>query len=161
MRMTSCAYAVLILISPLPAASSAWGQTKADSNSLIERFPAQLAAAADLTGFWQITAQMEDQGQTVAQATPLCEFHEASMRLSGTCKGPNSEGPAIGAVVGNHVTWEWQAKALTAAGGSGTISFKGDIGSDGVIEGTWTADLLPGLTGKFTQRRQAAARPVG
>ncbi|MGZ6014187.1 MAG: hypothetical protein ACXWKM_00445, partial [Phenylobacterium sp.] len=105
--------------------------------------------------------QMEDQGQTVAQATPLCEFHEASMRLSGTCKGSNSEGPATGAVVGSHVTWEWQANAVTAAGGSGTISFKGDMRGDGVIEGTWTADLLPGVTGKFTQRRQVAARPVG
>jgi len=111
------------------------------------------AASPDVSGVWRVRAHAEVDGQTVAEARPDCVFHQEGSRLTGACKGPKSEGPITGTVDGAHVAWDWQAKAFAEGGATGLVSFKGDIGADGVMRGSWTGSVLPGLVGAFTGER--------
>jgi hypothetical protein len=146
--------AALILVSPFAAQA---GPARIDPNGLIERIPVQTPTSA-LSGSWQVQGRMEAGGQTVAMAAPVCDFQQAGAQLTGICRGPNAEGPLKGAMVGGHVTWDWTTKATTALGLDGVASFKGDLGADGTVRGTWTTSATGDLTGDFTLTRRVTAR---
>jgi hypothetical protein len=112
------------------------------------------ALAADLTGTWTVSGTIVADGQIVASATPVCTFQQAGSQLSGTCKGPNAVGPAVGTVEGADVAWQWAASADTREGTSNLVRFRGTMGADGVIRGAVTFSAVPGRSGAFTQQRQ-------
>jgi hypothetical protein len=55
---------------------------------------------------------------------------------------------------GGAVAWQWNHTATTQYGLTGSTTFRGTLGADGVIRGTATASNFPGLTGTFTEQRQ-------
>ena len=112
------------------------------------------ALAADLTGTWSVSGTIVAGGQIVASATPVCTFQQAGSQLSGTCKGPNAVGPAVGTVEGASVAWQWAANADTREGTSNIVRFHGTVGADGVIRGAVTFSAVPGRSGAFTQQRR-------
>lgn len=108
-------------------------------------------SAADVAGTWNVSGTIQSP-RGLFTFTPVCVFQQAGENLSGTCKGPNSQGPAVGTTVGQTVTWQAKVTAYTAIGYTGVISLRGTVGPDGVIRGVMTAAGWPG-TGVFTQQR--------
>jgi hypothetical protein len=145
----SAVIATLILLTPVIAQAS--DPVKAESNR------DWTGGDLDLSGTWDVRGAIRMPGQAAVRTSPICEFQQADARLAGTCKGPNSLGTAAGKVEDGHVSWQWQARSYTPAGGSGLASFNGKVGSDNVIRGTWSFSGAPGLTGEFTQTRHSAA----
>jgi hypothetical protein len=114
--------------------------------------PEASARAADLTGTWDVSGTIQH-GNVLFTATPVCTFQQAGAQLTGTCKGPNALGPAVGKVEGANVAWQADVKAYTAVGYTGILSFRGTMGPDGVIRGIMTAAGVPG-SGPFTEQRR-------
>jgi hypothetical protein len=105
---------------------------------------ASAATIADVTGNWQVQLEIHANGMAMA-ARPLCAFQQKGEDLSGTCKGPSSEGPITGTVKGQQVSFTWKTAR-------GEWTFNGNL--DGiVITGSGTG---PGsdVKGPFTAKKQ-------
>jgi hypothetical protein len=106
------------------------------------------ASAASYAGTWSVSATMSS-----AHASPVCKFAQSGNALSGTCKGPDGAGSASGVVSGREVSFTWHVVRTNAIGATGAASFRGVLGNDGVIRGTWTFTAAPGQSGTFTAIR--------
>jgi hypothetical protein len=109
------------------------------------------ASAATFAGTWSVAGTIGN--PVVAKATPVCKLAQSGSKLAGTCRGPNGAGAAAGAVSGRAITLTWRVVATNAIGSSGIITYKGVLGNDGVIRGTWTFSTARGLVGTFTAIR--------
>jgi len=109
----------------------------------------------DVSGPWSFVGDIKADGRE-ALAKPQCTFKQSGDTLSGSCKGPNSSGPAIGKIEGQHVSWRWTHTPYTKAGLGGVSTFDGVVGADKSISGTWTYSGLPGASGSFSGQRQSA-----
>ena len=87
---------------------------------------AGLMAAADVSGKWRMSLQME-----VGTATPLLELVEKDGKLSGTYTGRYGESPVEGTVEGKKL-------AFTVAMSTTSLAFRGEIKDDGTLAGTAT-----------------------
>lgn len=112
---------------------------------------ASLASAADLTGKWQVDLHAESSAGQTFRASPLCTFTQSGSTLSGTCKGPRSEGQASGSVNGAQVEFTWKT-------GGGEWSFKGKLDDDNTITGTGAAPQ-GAASGNFRAVRQKSSEP--
>jgi hypothetical protein len=113
------------------------------------------AAAADFSGSWSVTGTLSTPRGSMNTA-PICTFkQDDNNRISGTCKGPSYLGSADGAVDGQTIVWHWNGVATNGNEAPNvTATFKGTLGSDGIIRGTWTDTLVPeGASGIFTAQR--------
>jgi hypothetical protein len=115
------------------------------------------AAAADFSGTWAISGTLGD--PVIVTATPNCTFQQDGDKISGTCKGPNATGSVDGMVDGSTITWNWHAVPITARGLGGVATFKGVLGADGTLSGTWTHSAVDGVAGKFSAQRQVQTQP--
>jgi hypothetical protein len=106
----------------------------------------------DFTGSWSISGRIVS-GNLFTQVTPVCALQQAGAQLTGTCAGPNADGPATGLVDGRDISFQWRHTATTAIGVSGISSFTGRLERDNVIRGLWTISLQPGARGAFTGRK--------
>ena len=111
------------------------------------------ASAADFSGTWSASAVFEQNGQIAYTTTPVCTFQQSGSRISGTCKGPNALGPAVGTADGATISWQWTATA-NATGRTGVSTWKGTLDTDGVIRGHMSGAANPGVTAPFTAQRQ-------
>ena len=111
------------------------------------------ASAADFSGTWSASAVFEQNGQIAYTTTPVCTFQQAGSRISGTCKGPNALGPAVGTANGATISWQWTATA-NATGKTGVSTWKGTLDTDGVIRGHMSGSAMPRVTAPFTAQRQ-------
>jgi hypothetical protein len=107
----------------------------------------QRADAASFAGTWSVAGSLGN-----VRTNPVCTFRQSGSTLSGTCRGPNAAGPAAGKINGGQIAWQWRANALNANATSGVATFKGAVGSDNVIRGSWTFSTLRGA-GTFTAIR--------
>jgi hypothetical protein len=107
----------------------------------------QPAGAAGFAGTWSVAGALGN-----VRTNPVCTFRQAGSTLSGTCRGPNASGPAAGKVSGGQIAWQWRANAMNANATSGIATFKGVVGPDNVIRGSWTFSALRGA-GTFTAIR--------
>lgn len=87
---------------------------------------AGLIAAADVSGKWRMSLQME-----VGTATPLLVLVEKDGTLSGTYTGRYGESPVEGTVDGKML-------AFTVAMSTTSLAFRGEIKDDGTLAGTAT-----------------------
>lgn len=97
-----------------------------------------LAAAADLTGKWRMTLEME-----VGRSTPLLELVEKDGKLTGTYTGRYGSSPVEGTVDGRKLSF------TVALNPSTSLAFQGEHKEDGTLAGkatfgelgevTWTA----------------------
>lgn len=114
------------------------------------------ASAADFAGKWQVEFRTSSQ----TSARPLCTFEQKDNRISGTCKGPHSEGPASGTVKGSKIEFTWKTGGAASRqenngqmqSGGGAWTFTGTLSDDHQITGDGTAPT--GETGRFTAKRQ-------
>jgi hypothetical protein len=111
------------------------------------------AADANVTGAWAVEGRIEA-AAGVAVARPDCAFQQTGAELTGSCKGPNAHGPAKGKVEGQKVSFRWETTSDTALGLTGSATFEGVLGADGVIRGAWSIAQLPGASGEFTAQRR-------
>ena len=111
------------------------------------------ASAADFSGTWSASAVFEQNGQIAYTTTPVCTFQQSGSRISGTCKGPNALGPAVGTADGATISWQWTATA-NATGRTGVSTWKGTLDTDGVIRGHMSGAAMAGVTAPFTAQRQ-------
>src|SRR5689334_7291107 len=99
--------------------------------------PIASAFAADLTGTWAVTQPV----------TPTCTLTQTRAAITGSCKGPQAEGPVSGTITGKEVTFTWTRTALstgqptapivfTATFDAGTMVGKGVMGDQ---SGAFTA----------------------
>jgi hypothetical protein len=110
------------------------------------------AKAADFSGKWTVAGTMSTPGGGMTIA-PVCTFkQDASGALTGSCKGPSYLGSIDGAVDGDTIVWHWHGVATgDDQAPNVTATFKGTLGSDGIIRGNWTDTLVPeGASGIFT-----------
>ena len=89
-------------------------------------YPRTHNAAADLSGKWRMSLQME-----VGTATPLLVLVEKDGKLSGTYTGRYGESPVEGTVDGKTL-------AFTVAMSTTSLAFRGEIKDDGTLAGTAT-----------------------
>ena len=111
---------------------------------------ASSAGAANFAGSWAVSGRIGN--PVVATSAPVCVFRQTGNAISGSCKGPNAIGSADGAVNGRTIAWRWHAIATNQVGLSGTVTYRGVWGSDGVIRGTWTHSRVRGY-GPFTAQQ--------
>lgn len=110
-----------------------------------------VANAANFAGTWAVSGIL---GHPVtATASPVCVFRQSRNAISGTCKGPNGIGSALGAVNGSAIEWQWHIIATDPQGLSGIATFRGVLDADGVIRGTWHHSDNPAIIGTFTAQR--------
>jgi len=88
------------------------------------------ALEADVSGTWQIEAKCERGG-----AVPVCIFQQAGMRITGTCKGPNSLGTSSGNVKGQQVEFVWESLAYTRLEAPIRTTFSGTVNANGTMSG--------------------------
>jgi hypothetical protein len=114
------------------------------------------AGAADFGGSWSVSATRHVATNRVAggleAASPVCVFRQTGNAVTGSCKGPAAVGPVDGTVSAQSIVWLWHRMAMTWGGVSGTATFTGARGPDGVISGTWSDDVFQGGNGVFTAR---------
>lgn len=109
-------------------------------------------AAIDFTGKWTVTGAItgEDVSETVS---PTCTFKQDGDALSGSCEGANGLGSAEGAVDDDTIVWHWKRVAKNDNIWDSTITFRGELGKDGVIRGQWKDDYLADAVGTFVAQR--------
>jgi hypothetical protein len=111
------------------------------------------ASALNLSGSWNISGSIQQGGQMIFSFTPRCVFQQAGATLTGTCKGPNSLGPATGRVNGRNVLIQANVVPYTSIGYRGSIQLSGTLAPDNVIRGQMRVSSLPGRIGVFTAQR--------
>lgn len=110
------------------------------------------ASAPDFTGKWVVTGSMSgDNGEETI--SPTCTFKQDGGDLSGSCKGPSGLGSLDGAVDGKSIVWHWKRVATNSDVLDATITFRGSLGSDGVIRGQWKDDNIDDEVGTFVAQR--------
>ncbi len=107
-----------------------------------------IAEAVTFAGTWAVSGRLGATGSV----SPVCVFRQSGIAVSGTCKGPNGTGSALGAVRGAAIEWQWHVVRTDPQGYSGIVTFRGTLGSDGVIRGTWAFAGVDGI-GEFTAQR--------
>jgi hypothetical protein len=109
------------------------------------------ADAANFAGTWTVAGTLGN--PVVATSAPVCVFRQSGNAISGSCKGPNGIGSAVGSVNGRAILWRWNIIATNAVGLAGIATYHGVWGSDGVVRGTWTHSRRPGAYGPFTAQK--------
>lgn len=107
-----------------------------------------IAQAVTFAGTWAVSGRLG----TTGSVSPVCVFRESGIAVSGTCKGPNGIGSALGAVRGTAIEWQWHVTRTDPQGYSGIVTFRGTLGADGVIRGSWTF-AGEAAVGEFTAQR--------
>ena len=107
-----------------------------------------IAEAVTFAGTWAVSGRLGATGSV----SPVCVFRQSGIALSGTCKGPNGIGSALGAVRGAAIEWQWHVTRTDPQGYSGIVTFRGTLGADGVIRGSWVFAGATGV-GEFTAQR--------
>lgn len=139
---------------PRPATRSAIGLLMIATLGLLGACAAWAAQPfTDFSGAWNFAGDIKAKG-AYAWTKPMCFFKQSGDQLLGTCKGPNSRGPAKGTTSGQRITWRWDHRGYTSIGLSGESTFVGILGADKVVRGTWSYSGLPGQNGNFTGQRQ-------
>ncbi len=110
------------------------------------------AQVVDFSGPWAVRGQIIS-GPVFTAVMPICRFRQVNNQLVGSCRGPNANGPASGAVIGLTISFQWQVHPFTPIGIGGLASFQGTLGPDNVIRGVWTSTAVPGASGPFTAYR--------
>jgi len=86
--------------------------------------------------------------------SPVCKFKQDDNRITGSCKGPSYLGSVEGAVDDKTIVWHWYGVAIQKDQEPNvTATFKGTLGSDGLIRGSWTDSLVEDASGIFTAQR--------
>lgn len=110
-----------------------------------------IVGAADFSGTWVVNGTIGT--PAVAQVSPVCVLKQDGKGIRGSCKGPHGLGPAQGKVDGEKIVWHWDDEATDKSGFTGTSTFSGILGSDGVVNGTWTSTAVPNESGTFTMQK--------
>jgi hypothetical protein len=101
---------------------------------------AGLAMAADVTGTWNVTVEI--QGNT---GTPTFVLKQDGEKLTGTYSGMLGDAPVTGTIKGDQVEWSFDVKSDQVSGKvtyRGTVSgakMSGKLSLGDLGEGTWTA----------------------
>ncbi len=106
----------------------------------------------DFSGAWSVSGRIVT-GNLLTYVSPICTFRQAGDQLTGSCKGPNGAGSASGLIDGADISWQWRIIATIAIGINGLSTFRGTLGRDRVIRGSWTFSRLPRASGEFTAQR--------
>ena len=130
-------------MNPFTRASLAWAVAAMTIFAAAPR-PADAAGAS---GRWSVSGR-----SAYSSVTPVCLITQAGSRISGTCRGPNAAGPVSGTVVGATIAFQWRTTATTRVGVTGMVTFRGVLGRDGVVRGTYTLTGSPGA-GTFVMQR--------
>ena len=132
------------------ACKTAWA-TGSIALALLAGAPAR-AQFPDFSGPWSVSGQIVTSNMLTTVA-PVCTFQQVRARLTGFCRGPNAAGPATGLVNGPTVSWQWQMNPTTPLGFGGVSTFRGSLGPDNVIRGSWNHSQLGYASGPFTAQR--------
>lgn len=113
---------------------------------------ASAANGTGLSGKWQLELRINGR----IRATPACTVHQTGNSLSGSCRGPHSQGPVTGSVDGDRVTLRWLTNPTTRNGAKGMWVFRATVASDGTLRGTGVAP--GGRGGSFTGHKIDSSR---
>lgn len=112
-----------------------------------------VAYGANFAGSWAVSGTLStpDGSMTIS---PVCKFKQDNDAITGSCKGPSYLGSVDGAVDGNTIVWHWHGVAINEEQEKNvTTTFKGTLGSDGLIRGQWTDSLVEDASGIFTAQK--------
>jgi hypothetical protein len=92
------------------------------------------ADGANFAGTWAITGTLVGDGgkETIA---PTCTFKVSGEQLSGSCKSGNAMGSIDGSVSGSSIVWHWDRIATADTNVDATLTFRGQVGDDGILRG--------------------------
>jgi hypothetical protein len=109
-------------------------------------------AKTDFSGKWVVsgTLSSDTAEETIS---PTCTFTQKDGALSGSCKGGSGIGSIDGAADGNTIAWTWKRIATNDQVLDATITFRGTLGSDGVIRGQWKDENIENEVGTFVAQR--------
>ncbi len=101
---------------------------------------ARPAKAADFSGRWNLRGSIG-----IISANGFCSFRQTGKALSGYCFSLGSRAVARGSVNGSRIAWRVRNPSTRGA-------FFGTLVGPGVIRGSWTTSLAPGV-GAFVATR--------
>jgi hypothetical protein len=111
-----------------------------------------IAARADSTAVWAVSGLIRaPHGDETVK--PVCKFVSHGDAFKGTCTGTSNVGPAVGSTSGRDVMFRWSHRPHDADGWIGVATFKGVLGSDGVVRGTWIDTSFPHWVGTWEAKR--------
>jgi hypothetical protein len=110
-----------------------------------------VASADDFSGMWVVSGSIGN--PVVGRVLPVCIFKQDGNQIHAWCKGPNGLGSAEGTANGKEIMFHWDDVATNEMGWDATSTFKGKLGSDGVIRGTWTTTAIPNATGTWNGQK--------
>jgi hypothetical protein len=97
------------------------------------------AAAADVTGKWTFSVQLD-----MGSGSPTFVFQQDGEKLTGTYSGQAGEAQLTGTVEGNQIQFSFESTF-------GTVTYEGTIEDDGTMKGT--ADYGGQAGGTWTAKR--------
>jgi hypothetical protein len=114
---------------------------------------ASLASAkTDFSGKWLVSGSINGDN-AVETISPTCTIKQSDGELSGSCKGVSGIGSIDGAADGDTIAWTWKRIATNDKVLDATITFRGTLGSDGVIRGQWKDSNIDDEVGTFVAQR--------
>jgi len=119
---------------------------------LLLGFAALSASAADLSGTWTLTGDVEGN-----EINLKCNFTQTGEKLAGTCTGTGGTPATTGTVTGNKVTL---THTLSKDGQDYLLNYTGTLDDAGAsVQGT--IEVPPQYSGTFSMKKDAAAAPSG
>jgi hypothetical protein len=111
-----------------------------------------LASEKSLAGTWVITGTISgDLGGE--QINPDCTFKLDGEKLSGSCKSGSAMGAVDGSVDGNALVWHWDRIGTSDVTPDATLTFRGEVGDDGVLRGQFKDSNFGDTVGTFVGQK--------
>lgn len=109
------------------------------------------ASAADLSGTWTLTGDVEGNAINLK-----CNFTQSSEKLTGTCTGPGNTAATTGTVTANKVTLQ---NTLSKDAVDYLLNYTGTLDEAGTsVQGTIAVEQY---SGTWAMKKDAAAAPAG
>ena len=103
-------------------------------------------------GTWVITGNLANPagGEDI---NPTCKFKVDGKAVSGSCEGRNGMGAVDGSVDGDKIVFNWDRIAKNDKVWDAKLTFRGEIGDDGVLRGQWKDSTIDDTVGTFVGQK--------
>jgi hypothetical protein len=115
-------------------------------------FAGPMVANASSTATWAIAASIHAPGG-FEYVNPVCTFVSHGDAFKGSCAGASNAGPASGSTDGPRVIFRWWHTPKNPKGWKGISTFKGVLGHDGIIRGTWIDTSMGHWVGDWSAKK--------
>ncbi|WP_116400499.1 hypothetical protein [Methylovirgula sp. 4M-Z18] len=104
--------------------------------ALIFASAAAQAQQVDFSGNWSVVGDLSSRRGTIVFMS-TCGLDQIGSQVSGTCEGQKSSCALTGVVKGNDIRWTCRTLTTDQPNLTGAFTFRGAVGNDHIVHGTW------------------------